>query len=146
MTVTCVAFIAVTVNVDELPVVIEVGLADMLTVGAPGAATVTVALAVVFPPDPVAAAVYVVVAIGLTACVPPFDCRVYVLPSDPVIVTCVAFVAVTVSMDELPAAIEVGLALMPTIGAVGVEPPLKAVPQPVNSRHSERPDIAVARN
>jgi len=80
---------------------------------------------------------------GLTACVPPLGCRLYVLPSDPVTVTCVAFVAVTVRVDELPDAIEVGLTLIPTMGAVGGAPelPLTAVPQPVNSRHSERLDI-----
>jgi hypothetical protein len=53
--VTVVALLAVTVSVDELPEVIEVGLAAMVTVGAP--ATVTVAAAVVFPPVPVAVAV-----------------------------------------------------------------------------------------
>ena len=68
----------------------------------------------------------------------------YVLPSEPVTITCVAFVAVTVRVDELPDAIEVGLALIPTIGAVGGGPelPLKRMPQPVNSRHNERLDTA----
>ena len=36
--VTAVALVAITVNVDELPVVIDVGLASMVTVGAGGAA------------------------------------------------------------------------------------------------------------
>jgi hypothetical protein len=81
-----VALVAVTVKVDELPELIEVGLAVMLTVG--DAATVTVAVAVVvFPPAPVAVAVYVVVTVGLTACVPPVADKVYVLPFVPVIVT-----------------------------------------------------------
>ena len=40
----------------------------------------------------------------------------YVVPSLPTTVTCVALVAVTVRVDELPAAIEVGLALMATVG------------------------------
>jgi hypothetical protein len=52
-----VAFVAVTVKVDELPDVIEVGLAVMLTVAAGGAVTVTVAVAVALPPAPVAVAV-----------------------------------------------------------------------------------------
>jgi hypothetical protein len=54
------------------------GLAEMLTVGAgaPGGVTVTTVVAVVLPPAPVAAAVYVVVAVGLTAWVPPFAWRV----------------------------------------------------------------------
>ena len=79
------ALAAVTVKVDELPELIEVGLALMLTVG--DAATITVVVAVVLPPVPVAVAVYVVVTVGLTACVPPVAARVYVLPFVPVIVT-----------------------------------------------------------
>lgn len=72
---------------DELPAVTEVGLAVMLTVGAGFGVTVTVAAAEVFPPGPVATAVYVVVAAGLTDGVPPVGSRVYVLPSDPVSTT-----------------------------------------------------------
>jgi len=113
-----VAFVAVTVTMDELPAVIEVGFAAMLTVGAGFGVTVTVAFAVTFPPAPVAVAVYVVVAVGLTDCVPPFGCKVYVLPSDPLTVTCVAFAAVTVKMEEPPGAIDAGLALMLTVGGV----------------------------
>ncbi len=55
MTVTPVALVAVTVNVDELPEAIEVGFAVMVTVAA--WFTVTVAVAVVLPPVPVAVAV-----------------------------------------------------------------------------------------
>ena len=51
------AFVAATVKVDELPALIEAGLADMLTVVAVADATVTVAGAEAFPPDPVAVAV-----------------------------------------------------------------------------------------
>lgn len=51
------AFIAVTVKVDEPPEVIEVGLAVMLTVGGGFEVTVTVTLAEVFPPSPFAVAV-----------------------------------------------------------------------------------------
>jgi hypothetical protein len=60
VTVTPVALAAATVKVDEFPETIEVGLAVMLTVGAaggPGGVTVTVAVAEVFPPAPVAVAV-----------------------------------------------------------------------------------------
>ena len=57
MIVTCVAFTAVTVKVDELPVVIEAGLAVTVTVGAGFGVTVTVAVAEAFPPAPVATAV-----------------------------------------------------------------------------------------
>jgi hypothetical protein len=55
VTVTPVALVAATVKVDELPATIEVGLAVMPTVG--GVATVTVAVAVILPPAPVAVAV-----------------------------------------------------------------------------------------
>jgi hypothetical protein len=64
---------------------------------------------------------------------------VYVLPSDPVTVTEVAFVADTVNVDELPAVIVAGLEVMLTVGVVGVV--LKvAPPHPVNSRGSESVD------
>jgi hypothetical protein len=76
VTVTPVALVATTVKVEELPVVIEVGFATMLTVGAAGWVTVTVTLAEVLPPGPVAVAVYVVVTVGLTGCTPPFAVRV----------------------------------------------------------------------
>jgi hypothetical protein len=88
--------------VDELPEAIGVGFAVMLTVGAGGATTVTVVVAETFPPAPVAVAVKVVFAAGLTACVPPLGCRLYVLRSVPVTVTWFAFVAVTVNVDESP--------------------------------------------
>ena len=57
-----------------------------------------------------------VVTVGLTACVPPFGCRVYELPSVPVTITWVALLAVTVKVDELPELIEGGLAVMVTVG------------------------------
>jgi hypothetical protein len=49
--------VAVTVNVDEPPAVIEVGLATRVTVGIDGVATVITALAEAEPPAPVALAV-----------------------------------------------------------------------------------------
>jgi hypothetical protein len=52
-----VALAAVTVKVEELPAVIDVGLATMLTVGAALAVTVTVAVADTVVPPPVALAV-----------------------------------------------------------------------------------------
>ena len=58
VTVTVVALVAATVNVDELPAVIEDGLAAMVTVGGvAGAVTVTMAVAVAVPPVPFALAV-----------------------------------------------------------------------------------------
>lgn len=49
----------------------EAGSAVIATVGAGLAATVRVAVADAVPPTPSAFAVYVVVAVGLTVCVPP---------------------------------------------------------------------------
>jgi hypothetical protein len=80
------------------------------------AVTVTVVAAEMLPCVPAATTVYVVVAVGLTTCVPPLDGKVYELPSVPVIVTWVAFVATTVRVDELPGEIEAGLAVMLTAG------------------------------
>lgn len=84
--------------------------------------TVTVADAVVVPPVPVAVAVYVVVEVGLTDAVPPVDANVCWLPSVPLIVTPVAFWAVTLKTEELPEVIDVGLALIVTVGAPVVPP------------------------
>jgi len=52
-----VAFVAVTVNVDEFPAMIVDGLEVMLTVGGGFGVTVTVVFAEAFPPGPIAAAV-----------------------------------------------------------------------------------------
>jgi hypothetical protein len=70
-----VAFVAVTVSVEVLPDVIDVGLAAMVTVGAGlvDALTVTVAVEVTVPPGPVAVAVYVVVFVGVTGTEPPSE-------------------------------------------------------------------------
>jgi hypothetical protein len=91
----------------------------IVTVGGPAAVTVTVAVAVAgVPPLPgLAVAVYVVVAAGVTLCVPPVGLRVYLLPSEPVRVTVVAFVATTVRVEEPPAETDAGLAVMVTVGA-----------------------------
>jgi hypothetical protein len=51
------AFIAVTVRMEELPETTEVGLAVILTVGGGFGVTVTVVPADIFPPAPVAVAV-----------------------------------------------------------------------------------------
>ena len=72
--------------------------------------------------------------------VPPVGVTVLLLPSEPVIVTPVAFVAATVNVDELPAATVVGLAVMVTVGAVLPVPaePLPAEPHPATSRNGEQ--------
>ena len=126
--VTWVAFVAVTVKVDELPAPIEAGLATMVIVGVGAGVIVTVAIAEALPPVPVAAAAYVVVAMGLTVCVPPAAERVYALPSVPLTVTWVAFVAFTVRVEEPPALMEVGLAIILTVGvAAGPLEPLDSL-------------------
>jgi hypothetical protein len=124
--VTCVAFAAVTVRIAEAPAVIDAGFAVIETVAVPEPFedTVTLAVAVADPPGPVAVTVYVVVAVGATLCVPPVSGSVYELPSDPLIVTFVAFAAVTDKVDDAPAAIDVGLAETLTVGKALVILPL----------------------
>jgi hypothetical protein len=58
----------------------------------------------------------VIVAAGVTVSVPPLDESEYALPSEPVIFTVAALVAVTVKVEELPALMDVGLAAMFTVG------------------------------
>jgi hypothetical protein len=60
---------------------------------------------------------------------------VLLLPSEPVTVTPVALVAVTVKVEEPPAATVVGLAVMVTVAAMV---PAPTVPQPVTSRNKEQ--------
>ena len=130
VTVTPVAFVAVIVKTVELPLVIDVGLALMVTVGAPDvppAPTVMVTDAEAVPPDPVAVAVYVVVEVGLTDIAPPPDAIVRLLPLVPVIVIPVAFLAVTVKTEELPLEIVVGLALIVTVGAPDESPAVTVI-------------------
>jgi hypothetical protein len=52
-----VELIAVTVKIDELPELIEMGFAETVTAGAGFVVTVTIAIAEAFPPAPVAEAV-----------------------------------------------------------------------------------------
>ena len=75
----------------------------------------TVAVAVTFPIAPVAVAVYVVVAVGVTGCLPPVGDNEYEVLSEPVIVTCVALVAATVSVDDPPVGMEDGFAMIVTV-------------------------------
>ena len=75
------------------------------------------------------------VANGVTLSVPPVAAIVLLEPSDPVTVTLVAFVAVTVNVEEAPAAIDVGLAVIVTVGAVDPGP---TEPQPASTRSNEK--------
>ena len=83
--------------------------------------TVTVAAAEAEPPlEPVAVAVYVVVCVGETLTVPPVLAMAMLLLSTLlVIVTWLAFCAVTVSVELCPEEICVGFALMVTVGGGG---------------------------
>lgn len=81
--------------------------------------------------------------VGLTFCVPPFAAKLYELPSLPVTVTVVALDAVTVNVDELPAATDVGLAVIATVAAE-VAWPDTLVPHPEKNRENDRHNIAAA--
>jgi hypothetical protein len=104
------AFVDVQVSVELPPAVMEVGLAVMPAVGAAGA-TVTVVCAVAAAPDElVAMNVYVVVDVGETVCDP------LMATAAPFKVALAAFVDVQVRVELPPAAMEVGLAVMPAVG------------------------------
>jgi hypothetical protein len=140
------ALVALTVNVEELPAVMDIGFATRFTVGALVAVTVIVDAAVVVPPSPFAVAVYVVVVVGVTGTVPPSAASVYELPSLPDTVTEFALYAVTLSVDVLPFRIATGLAEMSTIGAGGSAPGIEFW-QPVAIISSDRQDkSATGRN
>lgn len=79
--------------------------------------------------------------LGLTVWVPPMGCRVYELPSLPVTVTCVAFVAVMVRTEELPVVIDVGFAAIVTAGFAAILLPLKSA-QPEPARQINVPPLA----
>ncbi|MGB8477374.1 MAG: hypothetical protein WCE63_00855 [Acidobacteriaceae bacterium] len=137
LSVTCVAFLAVTVKTEELPLAIDVGLALIVTVGAPEVPpvpTVIVTDAEAVPPAPVAFAVYVVVEVGLAENAPPVAAIVRLLPLVPVIVIAVAFLAVTVNVEELPLVIVVGLALIVMVGVVAASTAWLLTPTPANAR------------
>lgn len=55
--------------------------------------------------------------VGLTDTDPPVDPKVRLLPLLPLSVTCVAFFADTVTTEELPLAIDLGLAVIVPVGA-----------------------------
>lgn len=102
---------------DVSPEKIVAGLAVIVTAVTGTAFTVTVAAAVIVPPAPVAVAVYVVVAVGLTFVVPPVAASETFVPV-PVTFTEVAFVAVTVKVEDAPELIVVGLVVIVTVGGV----------------------------
>jgi hypothetical protein len=142
--VTAVAFVATTVRVEEAPGATEVGFAEIVTVAAAAAVTVSLtdAVAGVVPAPPVAVAVYVAVAEGVTDCDPPALGIEYVLPSDPVITTLAALAAVTFSTDDAPAATELGVAVRATVGAAVLVPDaVMVVPQPASERISGRKQV-----
>jgi len=136
---------ATTVRVDEAPAATVEGLAERVTVVAAGALTVTVAEAVagVVPAPPVAVAVYVVVADGVTVCDPPVPGMEYLLPSEPVITTADALCAETFRTEDVPDATEPGVAASATVGAAAPAP-TTVVPQPARNRIRGRKQVSRA--
>jgi hypothetical protein len=105
------ALVDVQVRVELPPVPIKVGLALITAVG-PLEPTVTVAWADAVAPDELLATkVYVVVAVGET------DCDPLTATDAPFRVALAALVDVQVSVELPPDGIEVGLALIPAVGA-----------------------------
>ncbi len=114
-----------TVSVEELPAIIIVGEALIVTVGALLVSTVTVAVAVALAPfAPVAVSVYVVVAVGLTVTLPP-DVGATV-PTPLLMDAEAALVVVHDSVELLPAVMVVGLAVNEAVGLFAVVVPLPA--------------------
>jgi hypothetical protein len=60
------------------------------------------------------------------------------LPSEPVTVTWVALPATTVNVEEPPAVIDAGLAVMLTVGAEVVASPGPTVPHPASTKRKEK--------
>jgi hypothetical protein len=89
------------------------------------------------PPAPVAVAVYVVAEVGLTDTAPPPAAIVRLLPLLPVMVIPVAFVAVTVKIEELPLVIDVGLAVILTVGTVAASTAWLLRPTLANARTAQ---------
>jgi len=59
--------------------------------------------------------------------------------SDPTMTTLVAFVAATVNVEDWPAVMDAGLALMVTVGADVTGSPGPVLPHPASSRRNEKP-------
>jgi hypothetical protein len=76
----------------------------------------------------------VVAEVGLTDTAPPPAAIVRLLPFVPMIVIPVAFVAITVNVEELPLVTDVGLALMVTVGALAASTAWLLTPTPANAR------------
>lgn len=108
---------AVTVNVSDCPDEMLLELAVIETVGLePVVTVIVVAAEAVAPVELVACAVYVVVDVGETVMFPPETGKLYVEPSEPVTPTVAALEAVTVSVSEVPGAMELCAAVIDTVG------------------------------
>jgi hypothetical protein len=128
-----VAFVLDHVSVDDCPSVIDVGLSEIVTVGA-GAATVNAAVPLPVPPAPVQLSAYCdePVALGVTVAVPLVA---FVPLHPPLAVHDVAFVLDHVRVDDCPSVTDVGFNEIVTVGAgvaiVSVAVPLPVPPAPV---------------
>jgi hypothetical protein len=117
-----VALVELHESVEELAEMIELGLADIVTVGAVGGGvTVTIADWLAEPPAPLQASEYVAVAVRLPVLCEPEV--VFVPDQAPEAVHEVALLEVQLKVDAFPEVIEAGLAVIVTMGAgFGVEP------------------------
>jgi hypothetical protein len=110
-----IAFVEDQVSVDDWPLMIDEGEAEMLAVGAGAAVTVTVSDCVADPPAPVHFSVYFVVAVGETVSVPEIPVAVKLVP-----VQDVALVEDQVSVEALPSMIDEGVAASLAVGVGAV--------------------------
>ena len=109
-----VAFVADQVSVDVAPLLMVLGLAERVTVGA-AAVTVTVADCAAVPPEPVQLIPKVWLAVKAPVDCEPLTALLPVHP--PVAVQVVALVADQDRVELLPLTTELGLALKVTVGA-----------------------------
>jgi hypothetical protein len=130
------AFVDDQVRVALAPSVIVAGFTEIVTVGAAGAPTATVADALALPPFPVQLSVYVAVpaVAGVSVAVP----LVASLPLHaPLAVQEVEFVDDQVSVVLAPSVMLVGLAAMVTVGFGWLLPP-QAISSQLNPLQTER--------
>jgi hypothetical protein len=114
---TVAASVEVQLSAEVSPYSMLAGLAEILTVGSGGVATVTVTVSVAVPPGPSAVMVYVVVSVGDTSTDPPAGGVTSPTPWS--ILTVVASVEVQLSAEVSPYSMLAGLAEIVTVGSGG---------------------------
>jgi hypothetical protein len=129
------ALVVLQERVAEEPLTTLVGLADRVTVGSPGAVTVTVTVSAVFPPGPLQVRIYVVVAVRFPVAWLPLVGLVPLQP--PEAAQLVALVVVQLRVEDAPLTSDVGFAARVTTGTgstVTVADWLAEPPGPVQAR------------